>query len=119
MRNYLPLAALLLFLALGCGKSETRAFFVEGSCPECQAPIEALLKAQTGVQSADWDYASSLATVRFQAGRTGEEQLQRALAAAGFSTGYFEADTLARKKLPPCCQESIPRKLKPASPQHE
>lgn len=111
--KYLPFLALLPLIWLtGCSEPRKTAFFTEGNCAECKPLIEAVLKDTRGVREAVWDFETSMVDVMYDSLRTDEETIQKSLAAAGFSTGYFDADTAARKKLPACCREALSRKLK-------
>ncbi|TAE58933.1 MAG: copper chaperone, partial [Bacteroidetes bacterium] len=97
--KYLSFIALLPLLWLGaCSEPRKTAFFTEGNCAECKALIEAVLRDTKGVNEAVWDFETSMVDVIYDSLRTDEETIQKALAAAGFATGYFDADTAARKK---------------------
>ncbi|RMG73519.1 MAG: copper chaperone [Bacteroidetes bacterium] len=110
MNRFLLIPLLLLLFACG-GETQTRTFFVEGNCPECGDIIVKTLERSPGVEAAKWDFESSQATVTYNSGLTDEENLQEAVAEAGFSTTFFDPDPVARELLPPCCQESIGRSL--------
>jgi copper chaperone CopZ len=108
---------LVMTLFAGCGgETDQLTFFTEGNCEACGGLIQEVLEAQAGIESANWDYQTSLTTVVFEVGEIDEEAIQQALAKAGFRTGYFEPDPAAREALPACCQESVARKLQPTAP---
>ncbi len=103
-----------IILTVGCsGPAEEVMFFTEGNCKECSTHISSALEDLSGVESANWNFETSLTTVMYHPERISEDDLQQALAKAGFKTGYFEPDSAARAALPECCREPITRKLKP------
>ena len=110
MNRFLLIPLLLGLLACG-SEPQKRTFFVEGNCPECGEIIVQTLERSPGVEAASWDFETSQATVTFNPSLTGEEALQEAVAAKGFSTTFFDPDPVARELLPDCCQESIGRSL--------
>jgi copper chaperone CopZ len=108
--------AALLLLA-GCqGDPVEATFFTEGSCVQCRDLIISTLEAEEGVASARWDFESSLTTVAYYPGEVEPDSLQKALADAGFRTGFYEPNLDARAELPECCQKRIERRLKQRLP---
>ncbi|GAB4411125.1 MAG: hypothetical protein OHK0039_16020 [Bacteroidia bacterium] len=111
---------LLLLPALwyGCQSYTGARFFAEGNCPECGPLMTAVLEKLPGVRSAAWDYETSLCTVVYAPARVDADAMQQTLADGGFSTGYFDPDTLARHQLPACCREPVDRRLSDPNPAH-
>ncbi|MFK7972046.1 MAG: cation transporter [Bacteroidia bacterium] len=112
-RLFIALTLGLMLLIVACGPGPKRAsFFTQGNCPECEALIIEALEGQKGVDSVGWDFEMGLTVVKFHPDKVLPDQLQQHLAASGFSTQFYPADTLEAKKLPACCQEAVSRKLK-------
>ena len=111
------IGAILLLILSACGNTQRTAFYVEGNCDACKSIIENTLDDARGVDSAGWDAASSIATVKYNDGRTTVDEIQQLLASKGFETQFFPADAAARKQLPACCQQPITRRLKEIAPQ--
>lgn len=104
-------------LLVSCkGDPVEASFFTEGGCMECLTPILDALQVQKGVASVRWDYETSQTTVSYYPDDVTPEDLQKALAEAGFRTEFFEPNLEARAKLPDCCQQPIERRLKQQLP---
>ena len=101
-----------LLLLSSCASTEQVSFFTEGNCPECEALIVASLASTEGVKTVRWDLESSQTTVVYHPGKTDPDQIQEAVAQAGFVTQLFPPDEAARAALPACCRQQIDRKLR-------
>lgn len=113
MSTYIKSLFLLLLLSLTACESPTNiSFFTEGNCPECEELIAASLADQEGVISVNWDIESSKTTVSYYANQTDPDQIQEAIAAAGFVVQLFPPNEEKRASLPACCRQQIDRKLK-------
>ncbi len=102
---------LILPLLIACQGNLTEAtFFVEGNCAACQELIEQSITGHPGLKQAKWDASKSMLSVLYDAEQTDLDQLQEAVAKAGFTTQYFDANPNAREKLPACCRENIEKR---------
>jgi copper chaperone CopZ len=109
---FLYLACFALLLFIGCQAPQQISFFTEGNCMECEALITAALASTPGVKEAQWDMETSLTTVRYNPGKTDPDQIQEAVAEAGFVTQLFPPNEENRATLPACCRQQINRQLK-------
>lgn len=113
MSTYIQYLFLLLFLSLTACESPTNiSFFTEGNCPECEGHIIEALTSQEGVREVSWDMESSKTTVSYYASEIDSDQIQEAIAAAGFVVQLFPPNEETRANLPACCRQQIDRKLK-------
>jgi len=83
---------------------ETTTFKVSGNCEMCKSRIEAALKKNTGVQSANWDVKTKTVTVVYNPHTVSVDQLQQLVADGGHDTEKFKATDAAYKGLPGCCK---------------
>jgi copper chaperone CopZ len=109
-------SSLLILVLSSCSEPAEALFFTEGNCQECGPLIEAALEEVAGVEDATWSYETSFTTIQYDPSAVNEDQLQQALAEAGFATGFYPPNEAAREALPACCRERIDRKLEPARP---
>lgn len=82
-------------------KKET--FKVWGECGMCKKIIEKAAK-DSGAIAAAWDTDSKLLTVTYSTSKTSNQQIQQAIAAAGYDTRDLTADHAAYDKLHECCK---------------
>lgn len=107
----------LLWMMPACtGPVQELSFFAAGNCAACQALIESSLTEQSGIHAANWDFESSQVKVSYDPRKWDADRLQETVAAAGFNTGFFDADPTAQGQLPACCREQITRELKGSDP---
>jgi len=78
---------------------------VRGNCGSCEKRIERTLEKIDGVTDAEWDQESGEVTVSFDATKTDQETLEKAVAAVGHATKKHEAVKETHDKLPACCRE--------------
>lgn len=82
-------------------KKET--FKVSGECKSCKKKIEAsALKA--GADKATWNVATKMLNVYYVPGKTDAAKIQQTIAAAGYDTPGFAADSSAYNNLDECCK---------------
>lgn len=83
-------------------KVETSEFKVTGVCGMCKKRIEnaALIK---GVKMAEWNAETQTLKVVYSTKKTDQEEIEKAVAAAGHDTENVTAPDDAYKKLPGCC----------------
>jgi mercuric ion binding protein len=83
---------------------ETTTFKVSGNCDMCKSNIESALKANSAVQSANWDVNTKVVTVVYNPHVATVDQLQQLVADSGYDTEKIKATDAAYKALPKCCQ---------------
>lgn len=76
---------------------------VGGPCTKCRDHILSVVKGIDGVQEAQYDVATNLLTLKYDAG-TSLLDVSLELSLAGYDAGDFRRDTHA--KLPACCQSA-------------
>lgn len=77
-------------------------FKVWGECGMCKKTIEKAAK-DSGATAATWNEDTKQLTVTYKAGKTSNEKIQQAIAAAGYDTRDLTADNAAYDKLHECC----------------
>lgn len=82
-------------------KKET--FKVYGECGMCKKTIEKAAK-DSGATAANWNEETKQLTVTYKTGKTSNEKIQQAIAAAGYDTRDLTADNAAYDKLHECCK---------------
>lgn len=78
-------------------------FTVEGVCGMCKERIENAALRTSGVKMAEWTEATKELKVVYKTKKLTEEEIHKAIAAAGHETSMISADSAAYKKLPGCC----------------
>jgi copper chaperone CopZ len=76
---------------------------VWGECGMCKKTIEKAART-AGATTAAWDEDTKILAVSYTAGKANLNSIQQAIAAAGYDTRDFTAETAAYKKLNACCQ---------------
>lgn len=79
-------------------------FGVRGNCGMCKKNIEKAAMSIDGVTEAIWDIDRKKATIAFNEDMAHEEDIHRAIAAAGYDTERITADQSAYDELVKCCQ---------------
>ncbi|MEQ8624435.1 MAG: heavy-metal-associated domain-containing protein [Vicingaceae bacterium] len=90
--------------------STTESFKVYGNCGMCKRTIEASLKDQEGVYSADWDKDTKIMLVKYDQSLISLEDIKKKIAAVGYDTEENKASEESYKGLPNCCQYERPEK---------
>lgn len=121
MRRIILSAAMLAAIAFTSCKEETKAdttatevskditmtetsFGVRGNCGMCKKTIEKAATGIDGVTKAEWDKDKKKIDVAFDASKTNEMAIHKAIAASGYDTEKVAGDEGAYKDLPGCCQ---------------
>lgn len=81
----------------------TTEFKVFGNCGMCEKRIEKALMVD-GVESADWDKETKMATVVYIKGKVSEDQLHKNVAEVGHDTEKYKASDEVYSNLPGCCK---------------
>ena len=79
-------------------------FGVRGNCSMCKATIEKAVGAVDGVSEADWDVTNKAIEVTFDASKTSDMAIHKAIAGSGYDTDKMAGDAAAYEDLPMCCQ---------------
>lgn len=80
------------------------SFGVRGNCGMCKKTIEKAATGIDGVSKAVWDKDKKKIDVAFDASKTNEMAIHKAIAASGYDTEKVAGDEAAYKELPGCCQ---------------
>ena len=81
----------------------TSTLSVKGNCGECKERIENAADIK-GVKSATWDENTHVAQITYDTKKVSLNNIEMAIAKAGYETENIKADTSAYKKLPQCCK---------------
>lgn len=91
---------------------KTETFKVWGNCDKCKKTIEGA-STMEGVKEKNWNVESTLMTVTFDTTKVSLDQIQQAIATAGYDNDKYYGDDYAYGKLEACCQyERKPFELK-------
>lgn len=75
---------------------------VNGNCGMCKKTIEKSA-LEAGATTAFWDRKAKVLKVEFDATKTNNETIQKAVAKSGYDTENFTAPDDAYENLEPCC----------------
>jgi hypothetical protein len=89
------------FAQTGGVKSETVK--VWGNCGMCKSHIEKAAK-EAGASYASWNKDTKILSVKYNAGKTSNQQIQEKVAAAGYDTRDLTGDEKAYNNLDDCCK---------------
>ena len=81
----------------------TSTISVKGNCDQCKERIENAADIK-GVKNAKWDEKNKIATVTYDTKKVTLEQIEKAIARAGYETASQKANEEAYKNLPSCCK---------------
>jgi mercuric ion binding protein len=108
MKTKLSFVFALLFASI-CSFAQTKPTVktekikVWGNCEMCKAKIEKAAKS-AGVSYALWNDEAKVLTVKYTAGKTSTDKIEKKVAAAGYDTQNETATEEAYNNLPGCCQ---------------
>lgn len=88
-------------------KSETAEFKVFGNCGMCKSRIEKALNVE-GVESAEWNKDTKMATVVFNSEKISEDKLHQLVSEVGHDTETVTAKYETYSKLHGCCKYERP-----------
>ncbi|WP_336518607.1 hypothetical protein [Pollutibacter soli] len=97
---------IVLFFSLSAiaqKKVTTDSIKVWGNCGMCKKTIETAAKS-AGADSANWSTETHMLTVSYKSKKSKNQDIQKAVAAAGYDTQDFTAPDDAYNKLHSCCQ---------------
>lgn len=95
------LIVIFSFAQTGGVKSETVK--VWGNCVMCKSHIEKAAK-EAGASYASWNKDTKILSVKYDAGKTSNQQIQEKVAAAGYDTRDLTGDEKAYNNLDDCCK---------------
>ncbi|MBM2813334.1 MAG: MerP protein [Ignavibacteria bacterium] len=81
-------------------------------CDMCQSKIEKALKKVDGVQEANLNVDTKIATVKYESEKTDIDKLRATIAKVGYNADEVKADEKAYNKLPKCCKSEEVHKEK-------
>ena len=79
-------------------------FGVRGNCGMCKKTIENAVNNMDGIANAVWDVDKKKIAVSFDASKTNEIAIHKAIATSGYDTDKVLSNEESYKKLPGCCQ---------------
>ncbi len=88
---------------IASAQSKTETIKVAGNCGMCQKHIESAAK-KAGATEAKWNKKTKELTVSFDASKTSDDAIQKAVAASGYDTEKYAGDEKAYNGLDECCQ---------------
>lgn len=80
------------------------SFGVRGNCGMCKKTIEKAALSVQGVETAKWDKEKKKIDVTYDAARTNEMAIHKAIAASGYDTDKVKGSDDAYEDLPGCCK---------------
>ncbi len=99
-------------LTLETSKTSNKlSFGVRGNCTMCKATIEKAANNVEGVFNANWSVEKKKIDVVFDASKTTEHEIHKAIANSGYDTEKIKGDTTAYDNLPTCCLYSRDMKM--------
>lgn len=112
MKNLRALAIAILMCAgipTVFAQTTTETIKVSGNCGMCEKTIETAAK-KAGAATAKWDEDTKVLSVTYDAAKTSNDAIQKAVANSGYDTEKYAGDDKAYKKLHSCCQYDNKRK---------
>jgi periplasmic mercuric ion binding protein len=85
------------------GTTKKETFKVAGECGMCKKTIEKAALS-SGATTANWNEKKKTLTVSYNTAQTSNQQIQQAVAAAGYDTRDLKANDAAYDKLDECCK---------------
>lgn len=83
--------------------AKTETVKISGNCDMCKSKIEKSGNVKN-VATVNWDEASNMATLTYDASKTNQQEILKRIANAGYDSEYFYAPDDVYAKLPSCCQ---------------
>ena len=109
MKNIIVLIISVFAFTAGFSQEKSKGvventFKVEGVCDMCKERIENAALRTKGVKFAEWDKETKDLKVAYNASKVTEEEIEKAIAAAGHQTPNTTSDSTAYSNLPGCCK---------------
>ncbi|WP_175620360.1 DUF3347 domain-containing protein [Chryseobacterium schmidteae] len=83
--------------------AKTETVKISGNCDMCKSKIEKSGNVKN-VVTVNWDEASKMATLTYDASKTNQQEILKRIANAGYDSESFYAPDDVYTKLPSCCQ---------------
>lgn len=83
--------------------AKTETVKISGNCDMCKSKIEKSGNVKN-VATVNWDEASNMATLTYDASKTNQQEILKRIANAGYDSESFYAPDEVYAKLPSCCQ---------------
>lgn len=83
--------------------AKTETVKISGNCNMCKSKIEKSGNVKN-VATVNWDEASKMATLTYDASKTNQQEILKRIANAGYDSESFYAPDDVYAKLPSCCQ---------------
>ncbi len=83
--------------------AKTETVKISGNCDMCKSKIEKSGNVKN-VARVNWDEASNMATLTYDASKTNQQEILKRIANAGYDSESFYAPDDVYAKLPSCCQ---------------
>lgn len=83
--------------------AKTETVKISGNCDMCKSKIEKSGNVKN-VAKVNWDEASNMATMTYDASKTNQQEILKRIANAGYDSESFYAPDDVYAKLPSCCQ---------------
>ncbi|MDD4778807.1 MAG: cation transporter [Fermentimonas sp.] len=77
---------------------------VKGSCEMCKERIEKAAKEMEGVSFASWEIEKQVLHLNYNPDKASEDEIAKAIAAAGHDTEKYKANQATYDALPDCCK---------------
>lgn len=104
MKNLILLFSLLCTMnVMAQSTIITSTLSVKGNCDQCKERIENAADIK-GVKNSSWSEKTKVMSVTYDTKKVTLEQIEKAIAKAGYSTESQKADANAYKNLPSCCK---------------
>lgn len=104
-KSYVFSLVCILFISIStfAQKNKSEDIKVWGNCGMCKSTIEKAAKS-AGAAEADWNEDTKILTVSYDASNSGNQKIQKAVAAAGYDTQDLTAPEDVYNKLHGCCK---------------
>lgn len=92
------------FAATTFAQVKTDTIKVKGNCEHCKERIEKASMNVNGVLKAEWNSDDQKLVISYDAAKTSNDEVQKAIAKVGHDTEKYRAEDKVYKQLPPCCE---------------
>lgn len=104
MKNLILLFSLLCTMNIMAQSTiTTSTIMVKGNCDQCKERIENAADIK-GVKNSTWSEKTKVMSVTYDSKKVSLEQIEKAIAKAGYATQSQKADDHAYENLPSCCK---------------
>lgn len=111
MKNGVIMLVMLLGLMTSCATSKsgettkpTAYIQTNAQCGDCKERIEGVLNFEKGIVYSNMDMESKIVEVKYNTKKTSLAKIKQTISDIGYSADEVEANKVAQKALPTCCQ---------------